>query len=334
MPVRARLSSLVSGRAGPEWETAAGAQDSGGLSMLGGEPTSLGYDPKTKTFQGTMVVPPTSRITGDASVSIDGAVWTAPIGGAAIALPVDSGLDDQGRLILRTWALGQFARQKLRSTIPTREFDLIVESTGPIEVTPAAFKFNAAVTDISVGIRDKEASAAWGGLSGWFEESSPRVGSIRFNTKLRTGQIITSPPIPVVLELRPLWVRVAVALAVVGGLIWAITYMVLGRRLPTWFLVSSDATGRPISGAEPIRLHSYRRSVNLAKFGMPGAVIYKSFSGRVGVRLRGAVRMQVSGSSRHSESSKGISDSVIGIGDSLHFLRSDGSHLIFKIDVF
>jgi hypothetical protein len=331
----ASLVAQATGEAVTDWEAAAGAQYSGDLRLEGGGNASLGYDPETKIFKGTMAVPPAPRITADASVSIDGAIWTARVEGASVAVPVDPGLDDQGRLVIRTWTLGKFAKQRLRSTIPNREIDVTVDSTGPIEVVPNTFALNASKTDISVGFRGKEAPASWYGLSSWFAEPSPRVGSIKFDTRLPSGQIITSdPPIAVVLEVRPLWSRVLIALVIGGGLIWVIISLALGRRLPPWFLVSIDAAGRPIGGADPIRLRSYRRSIDLTQFGMPGAVIYRTLSGKVGVRLHGQVRMQVSGSSALSELSQDGSKSAIGIGDSLRLSRSDGAQLIFKIDVF
>lgn len=331
----ARLTASRSGEAVADWAAVPGAQYSGDLKIAGGTRTSLRFDAESKLFKGMMVVPSGPRFTAEASVSIDGAIWPAQLEGSVVALPVEAGLDNQGRLMARAWTRGQFVKHKMRSALPNREFDIRLESTGSIEVDPNIFKFNASVTDVSFGVREKQEQPGPGAFSSWFEDRPPQVGSITLTARLQTGQIITlSPSIPVVLELRPLWTRASIAFVFIGGALGSLFFILRGRRLPPWLLVSSDTTGKPVRGSEPIRLRSYHRSMNLAQFNMPGAVIYKSLGGKIGVRLRGDVRLQVAGSSRPENLPDGSGDSVIGIGDSLHCQQSDGSQLIYKIDAF
>jgi hypothetical protein len=331
----ARLTASRSGRVVTEWAAVPGAQYSSVLTNAGGIPTSLLFDPESNLFNGTMVVPSEPQLTAEASVSIDGANWLAHFGGAVVPLPVDAALDSQGRLMARAWTRSEFVEHKLRSALPNREFDITLEPTGPIEVNQKLFTFNASVTDVSFGVRAKGEPRLADFLSNWFEDHPPQVGFITVTARLQTGQIITfTPPIPVVWELRPLWSRVAIAIALISGAFGALFVILRGRRLPPWLLVSSDIAGKPIRGADPIRLRAYHRSMDLTRYGMPGAVIYKSLGGKVGVRLRGNVRLRVAGSARPQDLHDGSGDSLIGIGDSLHCPKSDGAELIYKVDAF
>jgi hypothetical protein len=82
-------------------------------------------------------------------------------------------------------------------------------------------------------------------------------------------------------------------------------------------LVFSDSTGRHIRAVEPIHLSAYHRSLDLERFGMSGAVLYKSMSGRVGVRLQSGVRLQAAGSTKPAELIDVSLDSTVSVWDNL-----------------
>jgi hypothetical protein len=235
---------------------------------------------------------------------------------------------------MRTWTSGQSVKRKVRSTIPNRELEVTLSAAGPVEVSPEALTFNASTAERVFSIRAKHESNYQPGLTGWFENGPAQVGTITLSTHLKSGQVIVSQPVPVVIELQPVWKRVACAAGTVTILLSSLFCIVRGRRLPKWLLVPSDATGHPVRGAEPIRLSVYHRSLDLAQFGMPGAVLYKSIGGRVGVRLRGGVHVQAAGTATPSDLAHSSLDSRVGIGDRLHYRKPDGTNLIYTIDAF
>jgi len=333
--VGATLISNISGKTVTEWEVAAGAEDSGELKTSVGSAVPLDFDPVGKSFKGTITVSAGPRLAGEVLVSINGAIWPAHFEGTVTALPVGTVLDALGRMVIQTWTPGRRVKRRLTSTLPNTEFDVTLETTGPMDVEPKHFTFNSAEPEASLLVRSTEPQMSHRRMLDWLEDSPPQFGSIIVTTRLPSGQLISSSqPIPVVFVLRPLWERWAVAIGGIVILVLALFSVVRGRRLPAWYLVESDASGNPIPGTDPARLRCYRRSLDLGRLGMPGVVIYKSLNGRVGARMQGNVALLRMGCAKPAEPMQTYSDTPIGVGDTLESRRPDGSPIYYKIDTF
>jgi hypothetical protein len=332
--ISANLISSRSGKPVTEWQTAGAAQYAADLKIAGGDSAALRLDTAQNSFKGTVTIPAVPKLSADATVSIDGATWSDQLSGSVSPMPVELGLDGQGRLAVRTWSFGVPVNEKIRSSIPNREFDVTVSAAGPVEVNPDTMHFNASTTAASITIRAKRGPIDKGPLVFWFEDEPGRVASLTLTTHLKSGQVIASGPVPVVVELQPLWKRVAVAIGAILTVLICLIVLIRGRALPKWLLVPSDASGNPVRGADPVRLSAYRRSLDLKSYGMPGAVLYRSMGGRVGVRLRPGVQLQPAGTSIPFQPADRNIDSPVGLGDRLHYRRPDGTSFTYKIDAF
>ncbi len=330
----ANLTSAQSGAAVTEWQSAAAAQYGADVKVTGGGYFPLRLNPELKAFQGVMTIPSVPSLAAEVNVSIDGAVWSDSIEGAVVPLPLEAGLDGQGRLIARTWSFGAAAKEKMRSSIPNREFDVTLSAEGAVEVYPKSLHFNASAPEALFRVRAKHQPTNQRSFTLWFEDEPPRVGSLALTTHLKSGQVIASGSVPLVIELQPLWKRAAIAIAVMLPALICLIALIRGRALPKWLLVPSDAFGNPVRGAEVVKLGAYRRSLDLKRYGMPGAVLYRSMGGRVSVRLHPGVELLPAGMAKPQEVTSASLDSKVGLGDCLRYRKPDGTNLIYRIDAF
>jgi hypothetical protein len=314
--IEARLRSDT--RAVTEWAQASRAQYAATLRTGVGGELPLAYDANGACFRTVFTVPPGSEVAGNVSISIDGAAWSSRVTGTVLPSPITLPLDASGRLALKAWSPGGSVSVPLRSRLAGRRFAVTVDLKGPIGYGAQKLNFNAGALehDIELAVpSDAAGHDNWMGVAQrWFRSAPPAVGSMVLTVTTERGQIIAAAQeTPVVIEFRPLWLRIVLCVVLLGPLGYLLLSALRGRRLPAWHLVRYDENGRRVALEDPIPLAKQRRSVNLSRYGVPGARISRSWGGQTKVVLSGTAKLRLVGGTEIA----GGTTYPIGVGDTL-----------------
>jgi hypothetical protein len=285
--IEGELVSTKTGSRVTEW-MGKDAPDYAAIIRTGSKRTAeLGLGSQSAVFRGSFVAP-LGRFVGVSELHLDGAFWRSELEADTSWLPVDLGLDEQGRLELPQYAPGLPEKKLVRSLLPARSFDVAFQLNMDSGEVHQGLHFDASQqsAELTLVPSDWNASVFLARLPHLLDQPAPRVGSLKVTTKLASGQIVQSQTaIPVVLRVRPLWFRLLILLAALAPIAIAVIYLVCGRKLPRLHLVACDLKGRATRGAEVVAIGDRRRRFDLSVLGLRGVAIRQPLFGKAFVDL-------------------------------------------------
>lgn len=313
-----------------EWMGVSKAQSAASLHLANGHDVTLTLDPKSGVFQSGSILAALDAFPANATATIDGAVWDAPLQGQVRSLSVKFRTAGD-RVVARAWLPGEAVRILVESALDNRTFALVYETGGALGATHGELRFTAGSRERFLQVNAGTGPAK---AKDWLWAPEPVIGKLSLKTVLDNGQIVEQLlPSTVVIEFYPTWLRFAIAFTLGLPLTAFVLISAAGRRLPRWHLVPCDASGRVLASREPLRLALYRRSLALDSFGLSGTRICQPLFGKPRLVLGPNVQLWPNGVNLGTAASS--SDRrTLRVGDFVICTPTNGATCAYRVEAF